>query len=451
MLYARGNPLRPCNCKMFTAFTILWYNIKMHIKNFDPYDFSRTEIDGVSVYFKNLPWAPCVHIRIVFNTGAFDDPIGKEGLSHFFEHITFDGSSSLPDKKAIKEWSKIHALNTLNAWTSFDNTVYWLRCLPEEYETALAGMKDMIFHSLFRPEDIEHERKVITQEAWNRFQNEKFLAYTKEYLDNLYHGHEHARFYSPLGWPETIAKISHEDIVLWHKKHYGIGNFFIVLAGNIEEKHIEGLKSFLNDIPKVTKEIKKDGVFGKPKHSRFVKTADEIGEVKEQVEISIVRMAEKIPYEKNETAEIFSKLIYDILYERLRIEKSLCYGISVGAWDAKTYSQMAMNIKTEEKNIDIVEREFAGVLKEINDNKHFARFDVVKKVYTQRVKSQELLSGDIADDTIHEIVNFDGHIVTLDEQLIEIEKVKYEDVVEFAKWAFDPEYTHTEIILPSKK
>jgi predicted Zn-dependent peptidase len=69
----------------------------------------------------------------------------------------------------------------------------------------------------------------------------------------------------------------------------------------------------------------------------------------------------------------------------------------------------------------------------------------------ERVESNERLSDDIANITLREISKFDGHIITLTEQLEKIRKVSYEDIVEFAKWAFDPEYTYTEIILPSKK
>lgn len=423
----------------------------MHIKNFDPYDFSRKDIDGVPIYYKNLPWAPCIHIRVVFNTGAFDDPVGKEGLSHFFEHIIFDGSPTLPDKKTIREWSKLYALNTWNAWTSFDNTVYWLKCLPGEYKKVLSGMKDMIFYSYFRPEDVEHERKVITQEAWDRFQNEKSLAYSRESIDNLFHGHNHSRFSSALGWPETIAKISQKDIISWHKNHYGKGNFFIVLTGNIEEKNIEDLRDFLNDLPKVSKDKVKEGILGKPKQKRFIKTADEIGEVKEQVEISLVRVFEKMSYKDKEISNIFVKLAYDILHERLRIEKSLCYNVNVGSWLQKTYSQIAISVKTEEENIEIIEQEFSNVIDEIKNRKHIDRFNVVKKVYNEQIKSAERLSGDIADDTLREVSKFEGHIITLGEQLKEIDNVVYEDIVKFTDQVFDPEYIHTEIILPSKK
>ncbi len=424
----------------------------MSIKNFDPYDFSKKEINGVPIYYKNLPWAPCIHIRVVFNTGAFDDPIGKEGMSHFLEHMIFDGGSpALPDNKAIREWSKQHTLNSWNATTEFNQTHYRLRCLPEEYNSVLSGMKDMIFHSYFTSESIEHERKVITQEAWSRFLNEKFLAYTKEFLDNLYHGHDHARFNTALGWPDTIAKISQEDVKTWHKGNYGIGNLFIVLTGAVEEKHVESLRDFLKDLPKVNKVVKNEGLLGKPKQNRFIKTADEIGEVKEQVEISIIRVAGKIPYTENEIASLSGKLIYDILYERLRVDHSLCYNTNVNILAGKTFSQISISVKTEEKNIELVEKEFKNVIDEIINKKYNERFNIVKKMYIEQLRSAENLSDNIIQNALWQISKYDGHIVTQKEQLEEIEKVTYDDVIEFTKWVFDPEYIYTEIILPSKK
>lgn len=423
----------------------------MTTKIFDPYDFSKKEIDGVPIYYKNLPWAPCIHINIVFETGALNDPIGKEGLSHFLEHMIFDGSPTLPDKKTIREWSKLHALNTWNAGTSLDKTRFHLKCLPEEYRTVLSGMKDMIFYPYLRSEDIEHERKIITQEAWGRLKNEKFLKYVKEYVINLFHGHNHERFGSPLGWPDTVAKITTEDINLWHKNNYGIGNMFIVLAGAVEKKHIEDLASFLKDIPKTNEAIQNKERLNKPNQKRSVKTADEIGEVKEQVEISLIRIAEKIPYTENEICNLFSKLIYDVLNERLRIDHSLCYGVSGGIGKYKTFSQFFVNVKTDEKNIELVEKEFKNIEKEIIDKKYIERFNIIKNLYADQIRATEMLSGNIIDNATEDISDYKGHIISRTEQLKEIEKVEYEDIIKLTKLAFDPEYLFTEIILPSKK
>ncbi len=424
----------------------------MSIKNFDPYDFSKKEINGVPIYYKNLPWAPCIHIRVVFNTGAFDDPIGKEGMSHFLEHMIFDGGSpALPDNKAIREWSKQHTLNSWNATTEFNQTHYRLRCLPEEYNSVLSGMKDMIFHSYFTSESIEHERKVITQEAWSRFLNEKFLAYTKEFLDNLYHGHDHARFNTALGWPDTIAKISQEDVKTWHKGNYGIGNLFIVLTGAVEEKHVESLRDFLKDLPKVNKVVKNEGLLGKPKQNRFIKTADEIGEVKEQVEISIYRSLKQMPYKSSEICHLFNKLISDLLNEKLRTEHSLCYGVSCQMWRSKKYTKIVINVKTDEKNITKVEEDIENIVKNVINKNQIERFNTIKNLYKEQIESQEFSSGNITDSVIWEISSFDGHVITQKDQLEYLEKVNYDDIVKLTTEVFDPKYTVTEIILPSKK
>ena len=423
----------------------------MNIKNFDPYDFSKKEIDGVSIYYKNLPQAPCINIRIVFNVGAFDDPVGKEGVSHFLEHILLKGCPIIPSKKLIKEWSKVNALNTLNAFTGYDNTWYTLKCLPEKYDVVIAGLKDMIFHSFLKTEDIEEERKVITQEAWGRFLNEKFLKYTKEFIDIVYWGNQLSRTSSALGWPETIAKISHEDIVNWHNKNYGIGNFYVVLTGAVEEEHIIKFGDFLKDLPKVNLQDENFGTINKPKQNRIVKTADEIGEVKEQVEISMYRIEKETLYENNEIASIYSRLIYDLLNEKLRTELSLCYGVSSQVWRMNKFTEASINIKTDEKNIELVEKEFKKLAEDIINKKHTKRFELIKNLYKQQIESDELSSTQIAEGALRDISRFKNKVMTQKEQLDLIEKATYDDIIKFTKSVFDSDYNVTEIILPSKK
>lgn len=421
------------------------------MSDFDPYNFSRKEIQGVKIYYKNLPSAPCINVRVVFNVGSFNDPVGKEGLSHFFEHLVFNGSPILSDKKVIREWKKRHTLDTWNARTSFYNTIFWLKCLPEKYETVLAGVKDMIFFSYLREEDVEHEKKVIIQESWNRYKNAKYLAYIKEMTENLFHGHEHERFAGALGWPETIATISRNDIASFYKKYYGIGMFFVVLTGAVEEKHISAFGQFLKDLPKIVAPIRDIGTINRPKVKKVIKRGDEIGEIKEQAEISIIHSDEKIPYEKSEVSNLFVRLLSDILNERLRIEHSLCYSVSVRTVYGNSYSQSCVNVKTEEKNVTLVENEFRDILIEIKERRHADRFVIVKQTYLEQVRSSEFLSDDIADEALQEISRYDGHIITLEEQLELIEKVTYDDMTQCLARVFDPEYTYTEIILPSKK
>lgn len=423
----------------------------MHVKNFDPYDFTTEVIEDTPIYYKNLPWAPCIHMWVVFNTGALEDPVGKEGLSHFLEHMIFDGSPKLTDKKAIKEWSKINALNSWNAWTSFDNTAYTWKCLPESFGETLIGIKDMIFNSYLREIDVEHERKVIMQEAWGRFLNDKFLKYSKELSQNIFKGHNHSRTSSPLGWPETIGNIQRDDLVRWHKKKYGKGNMFVVLVGAVQIEHLNLLTKFMKDIPDAEAKEAVSEKIEKLEIQHITKTADEIGEVKEQVEISILRTSLPLDKSEDEIVSLFRRTLQDLLHERLRIEHSLCYSVHIAQYTTNSFFLMGLNVKTEEKNIDLVIQEFWKIMDEIIEGKYREKFETIKKLSLDQTKSKERSSNDIGELSLREISRNNGIVVTLEKQLASIEKVTYDEMVEFAKKIFHPDHTFTEVILPSKK
>ena len=422
----------------------------MHIKNFDPYDFSKKEIDGVPVYYKNLPWAPCINISVAFNTGAFSDPVGKEGLSHFLEHLIFDGSSKFKDKKVVREWSKKYALNSWNAYTNFYETVYHLKCLPENYKKVLEGMKDMIFSPNLKKQDVEHERGVITQESWRRYKNEKFLTYTKEVIDNLYHGHNYSRVGSPLGWPETINKISQLDVKKWHTEKYVKSNMSIVLVGAVEEKDLGLIKDFIKNLPNKVVDKYEKGEVKKPKKLKIVKESEEIGDPNEQAEITIYRSMPYLPESRMAIVTLFRVLVSDLLNEKLRFEKGLCYWVRMSTWLFTDVSEIFMNIKTDEKNINLVQKEFWKIIREIKLGKYKNKFNTLKKVNIEQIKSRELISEDVADGAIRDLIRH-NRITPLFYVVKEMEAVTYKDVANFTKEVFDPKWTFTEIILPSKK
>lgn len=365
--------------------------------------------------------------------------------------MLFKGCPSIPNRKAIKEWSKIYTLNTFNATTNYDNTCYMLKCLPEKYNIVLSGLRDIIFKSFINGEDAENEKKVIIQEVWDSFLNDKYLRYKKEFISIAFIGNQLSRLNSAIGWPETIEKISREDIIAWYNKNYGIGNFYIVLTGAVGDEQITKLEGFLKDLPEANLNNEDFGVINKPSLNKIIKIADEIGQTKEQVEISIHRVSKETSYENNEIASMLARLMNDLLNEKLRSELDLCYVVNTEIWRSKKYTRTYINIKTEEKNIELVEKEFQNIIDSINNKKQIDKFNIIKNLYKEQIMSREFLSGDIADIVLREVSRFDGHIITQKEQIENINRVNYGEVVKFASEVFDPEYLVTEIILPSKK
>lgn len=431
---------------MFSAYTQLM-NTPLP---FDPYDFSKTEINSVPIYYKNLPWAPCIHIYFSFDIGAFTDPVGKEGLSHFLEHMIFDGSPSLPDRKAVHEWRKTETLGSWNAYTSHYNTAYHLKCLPEKLESVLTLMKEQVFSPFLRDEDAEHERKVITQEAWGYYQNEKLLTYIKEFSGQVFPGHSLARVSSALGWPDTVARISPEDIRAWHTKNYHAGNLTVIVTGNIDSSSIEVFKTILADIPRAPKKPLLKENIPTPLLTEITKIADEIGLVKEQVEISISAFKD-IPEFKREHERLFATLLQDILHERLRDEKALCYGVHVSTRRGTDYVNFGVDIKTSEEHIDVVketvETETSLIL---HTNTYKDRFEQLKKTNLEQLRAHEHDSGDIAETATRELVKTQ-EIKTLNEALENREIMTFEDIQRAGAYLFDKKYIVTEVVLPSRK
>lgn len=422
----------------------------MHIKGFDPYDFSKKEIDGVTVYYKNLPWAPCIHVRFLFSVGAFNDPVGKEGVAHFLEHMIGNGSPLVPDKKAVKEFSRLYMLNSRNAFTSYNWTAYVCKFLPENFNKVITTMADYVCNPFLRTEDVEHERKVITQEAWGRYKNDKFLNYIKEISSNIYSGHERSRIASPLGWPETVGVITQEDIVNFHKNHYVKENLSLFLVGAVTEKEIDSLHGLFSGFPSGDKANKDEGFFDKPKLSRMEKTGEEIGDPREQLEFSLFRVIKNSNQNEDYVGGALRVLMQDVLFERLRVEKSLCYGVSVSVAVFKSFINIIVSIKTSADKLSVVEKEVWDIIEEILNDKWVDRYATLKKLSLDQVRSRERLSEDIISTSTDNLI-VDGKIESLEETLNKIDSVKYDDVKRFVKIVFDRDYVFTEVIYPNNK
>ncbi len=418
-----------------------------NIPQFDPYEFTEVKVGNARIFYKHLPWAPCIHVNFSFDVGAFHDPVGKEGVAHFLEHMLGNGSPLLPDRKAMKEFSRQYMLSSRNAGTSYYRTSYTGRLLPEHFEKVVTTMYDYVFHSYLRPEDVEHERKVITEEAWGRYKNEKLLSYIQEFNKNMYPGHPRERISSPLGWPQTVLGIKREDLADFYKKHYIAENLTVFVVGAVTESHIEALSQVLAQTPTGTKEQMESHDIPVAEIKRFERNSEDIGDPKKQLEFSIMRASTDIGDEMQYIAWQARRLLQDTLFERLRTEKSLCYGVSVGSRRYKDYFEGGVHVETSIDHLALVEKEIWQVVQEITAGAWESRFNTLHQIILDQIRSEEHISADLIEDVVHEY-NIHGKITTKKELLQQTERVTHAEVVDFMKTLFDPEKVITEVIFP---
>jgi predicted Zn-dependent peptidase len=143
-------------------------------------------------------------------------------------------------------------------------------------------------------------------------------------------------------------------------------------------------------------------------------------------------------------------LLYDILFERLRLENSLCYAVSVSWNRFKDYQQAGLSVSTSVDKLSLVEKEVWNVIHEISASKWTERFTTLHRLFIDQIKSKERLSGDILQNAANDILH-DDKITTLQDMIADAQQVTYDQVAALIKKTFDPEYTFTEIILPTKK
>ena len=152
------------------------------------------------------------------------------GISHFIEHLAFDGTKNRSAEQIVKEIEDVGG--EINAGTSYERTYFYIHVLAKYFDKALDLLADIILNPLFSEEFIEKERTVILDEI-NMRESDPKMYITELFPKTLYKKHPTKN--SIAGTKETVSNITREDILNYYKKHYRAGNIVISVSGNIEK------------------------------------------------------------------------------------------------------------------------------------------------------------------------------------------------------------------------
>jgi len=170
-----------------------------------------------------------VCIGIWVKAGARNETVEKNGISHFIEHMLFKGTKKLTSKDIAMEIDSIGG--ELNAFTSCENTTFYVKVLDEYMEKALELLTDIFLNSTLPEAEIEKEKGVITEEI--NMVEDNPSDYIHELFSKSIWG-DAGPGLSVLGSKETVETFKRDDILNHIQKYYGTENIVIACSGNLK-------------------------------------------------------------------------------------------------------------------------------------------------------------------------------------------------------------------------
>ncbi len=204
--------------------------------------------NGLRVVVHEDRKAPLVAVSIWYHVGSKDEPEGKTGFAHLFEHIMFNGSENF-DSDWFGPLEEVGATG-LNGTTWFDRTNYFQTVPTTALEMVLWMESDRMGHLLgaLTQEKLDEQRGVVQNEK-RQGDNQPYGMMEYSTLEGLLPaGHPYR--HSTIGSMEDLQNASLETAKQWFKDYYGAANAVLVLAGDVDAETARTLvEKYFGDIP----------------------------------------------------------------------------------------------------------------------------------------------------------------------------------------------------------
>jgi zinc protease len=185
--------------------------------------------NGLKVVLQPSHAAPVVAFQAWVGVGSADEQPVEAGIAHVFEHMLFKGT----ERRGVGQIAhEIEAAGgDINAWTSFDQTVYHLVLASRYFDTGLDILADAVQRSSFDPTELERELKVVLQEIKQGEDSPSRVA-TQALFSAAYTQHPYSR--PVIGWEKTVQKLTREKLLAFFHRWYVPNNITLVVVGDFD-------------------------------------------------------------------------------------------------------------------------------------------------------------------------------------------------------------------------
>jgi predicted Zn-dependent peptidase len=235
--------------------------------------------------------------------------------------MAFKGTKRRTAKQIAEEVDEIGG--HMNAFTSKEKTVYYIKVIKKDLEIALDILSDILLNSTFDKEELEKERGVILQE----------LAMTQDTPDDIVFDYYYEQAYPDqplgraiLGPAENIKSFTSEDLSKFVNENYTSDRLVLSIAGNIDGYNIEELaEKYCKDFKKFDRKKPDSGIY---KGGEFKKDNQELSQVQYLLGFRASSFHDDDFYKMKVMSNILGSGMSSRLFQEIREKRGLVYTIS---------------------------------------------------------------------------------------------------------------------------
>ncbi len=206
--------------------------------------------NGLEVLFHEDTTSPFVTVNVWYHVGSKDEPKGKNGFAHLFEHVMFQGSKHVPEDTFFKFLERAGAVS-INGTTNQDRTNYFETVPKNQLELALWLESDRMGFLLEHADDatFKSQRDVVKNERRQNYENAPYGLVDQFVSDRIY-PESHPYRLLTIGTPEDLDRATIEDVRAFFKDWYRPNNATIAIAGDVSASTAKSLvEKYFGPIP----------------------------------------------------------------------------------------------------------------------------------------------------------------------------------------------------------
>lgn len=190
---------------------------------------------------------PVINLQVWYHVGSKDEREGRTGFAHLFEHLMFRGSKNVGPEDHMKYVRE--AGGQVNAYTSFDQTVYW-ESFPSNYLERMLWLEADRMASLnISQENFTKEREVVKEERRLRVENPPYGLVQDDLWSIAYQRYPYR--HPPIGSMADLNKATTADVQQFFDTFYVPNNATVVIVGDFDPKEAEAwAKKYFGPVPR---------------------------------------------------------------------------------------------------------------------------------------------------------------------------------------------------------